>query len=376
MAQAGNFNFFAPFAPRAFRTYSSIRSLQWSTRLTFSDTLSFQSVSDEWQVYCVACDYVSAHADELSQHEVEDIMSTVRYRWLSYRQLQEVVLNETVPRALVIEALMGRLATYESGIVPKPSDIPPRLKKRPICGTLFEYSAPEVVLETASSSATLQPPAPGVLPRGIIHYIACTLGRTLWKNPVTSSLMTVASSSLERGALPKLLDETPSELWTQNVPASYLCIDFMRYRVAPVSYALRHGHNHKRDYLRNWDFQGSNDGKIWTTLRRHSNDDSLNGPFDVKVFALLSPPTVPYQYFRIIQTGHNSSGNNFLVLCGFEVFGELWDVSSSDEIVAGAQVNATFGPHAGLPIAASQQVAQQNTAIPAPGQQSLSSSLS
>lgn len=312
-----------------------------------------QSPSDEWQVYTVVCNYLQHNHADLEPQEVENMMSAVRYRWISYRQMQEVVANEAVPRSLIIDALMARLQTYESGVVLKGNNIPQNLRKRPVCGALIEYTSPEPTLEEASPiqspSASSAEQAPGILPNGIIHWLATTFGRSTWKSPVSLGTMAVFSSSLERGTIVSILDEAPSELWTQNVPASYVSIDFMRYRVNPTSYALRHGGAHKRDYLRNWDFQGSNDGKMWTTLRRHSNDDGLNGQFGVKVFSLLMPPAVPYQYFRIIQTGHNSSGNNFLVLCGFEVFGELWDTPSSDEMVAAMQ--ATLSSSAGPALA-------------------------
>jgi hypothetical protein len=309
---------------------------------------------------------VEANPDDLTEEQVQNIMSSVRYRWLSYKQLQEVVANSAVPRDLIIDALMGRLQTYESGVVPKASDMPQYLRKRPVCGALFEYSPPDAVLDPAIVAASVpQPQAAGIVPRGIVHWLASTSGRSTWKNPVGMGIMNATGSSLERGSVSNLLDENALELWTQNVPASYFCIDFMRYRVTPLAYALRHGHNHKRDYLRNWDFQGSNDGKLWTTLRRHSNDDSLNGPFDVKVFALLTPPAVPYQFFRIIQTGHNSSGNNFLVLSGFEVFGELWDVPSSDDAVQAVQatLSSSVGPYQNI-MPPSQASVSANNAQP------------
>jgi hypothetical protein len=40
--------------------------------------------------------------------------------------------------------------------------------------------------------------------------------------------------------------------------------------------------------------------------------------------------TTPYRYFRILQTGHNSSNRNYLVLSGFEIYGELFE----DELTA------------------------------------------
>lgn len=60
---------------------------------------------------------------------------------------------------------------------------------------------------------------------------------------------------------------------------------------------------------------------------RHYNDDSLNGPFDVKVFT-VQKVDVAYRWFRLIQTGHNSSGRNFLAISGLELFGDVWGPSA------------------------------------------------
>lgn len=77
-----------------------------------------------------------------------------------------------------------------------------------------------------------------------------------------------------------LTDLSPQELWTGDVPASWLSVELDNFRVIqlqlpitnkqvlPTTYTLRHGGNYKADSLRNWDFQGSNDGKNWHTLRR------------------------------------------------------------------------------------------------------------
>jgi hypothetical protein len=130
-----------------------------------------------------------------------------------------------------------------------------------------------------------------------------------------------------RGQPQFLVDETPQELWTGDVPASWLAMDLIHFKVLPRAYTLRHGGNYRADSLRNWDFQGSNDGKNWTTLRRHTGDETINGPFDVKTFS-VDDCEKPFRLFRIIQTGHNSSGRNFLVLSGLELYGELWSLGA------------------------------------------------
>jgi hypothetical protein len=90
--------------------------------------------------------------------------------------------------------------------------------------------------------------------------------------------------------------------------------------------------NYKADSLRTWDFQGSVDGQTWTLLRRHVNDDSLNDLFATHSWS-ISPQNTggkAFRMFRILQTGHNSSNHNFLVLSGIELYGALYEGNIDD----------------------------------------------
>jgi hypothetical protein len=147
-----------------------------------------------------------------------------------------------------------------------------------------------------------------------------------------------------------VLDRQPKEFWTMDVPASWiqsrwsdLCscgcslstfFFFHSFPFPPLVnlggskslivnyYTLRHGGNSKGDALRNWTLQASNDGKSWVVLRRHVNDMSLNGPFASASWPLESKQK--FAYFRVLQTGRNSSHTNFLSLSGFELYGALY----------------------------------------------------
>jgi hypothetical protein len=56
----------------------------------------------------------------------------------------------------------------------------------------------------------------------------------------------------------------------------------------------------------------------------HRHDSSLQGPFAVSHWEL--PETKKgYRYFRVLQTGHNSSSRNFLVLSNIELYGLITD---------------------------------------------------
>src|SRR5689334_12327348 len=82
------------------------------------------------------------------------------------------------------------------------------------------------------------------------------------------------------------------------------------------------GHS-KTDALRNWTLQGSVDGKNWSLIKRHINDASLNAIFAVASFSIDCNQA--FRHFRILQTGHNSSSNNFLSISGLELYGSLYE---------------------------------------------------
>ena len=52
-------------------------------------------------------------------------------------------------------------------------------------------------------------------------------------------------------------------------------------------------------------------------------DCSLNGSFATYSWPLEC--SNHFRFFRVLQTGHNASNNNFLALSGIEIYGELYE---------------------------------------------------
>ena len=112
--------------------------------------------------------------------------------------------------------------------------------------------------------------------------------------------------------------------------SSQTCISLLcRYQlqlrtasVCPTHYTLR-GDAHTAYKLRNWLFQGSNDGASWTTLSTHVNDAKLPAAAFSSATWPVTPQTGFYTYFRVCSTGANSNGNNYLMMYGFEMYGRV-----------------------------------------------------
>lgn len=305
------------------------------------------AVKSEWILYQVILRYLESvqlsddddeHPVDIAQKEPElvlKLMKNVRFFFFTYEQLVLASQSPFVPKELLVAPLLARLQPFEAPKTPVPAaDAYATRLSRGIqfeIGGLAPTLAPSTTLDAAPSAvaspaAAVSPAAVPPIPQGILYWLGTKEGtQSQWQSPATDGTVAVMASSVERGHPHSLVDREPLELWTQDVPASWLSIDLGRFRVLPHAYMLRHGGNYKADSLRNWDFQGSTDGKTWVVLKRHSHDNTLSSPFATATFMLDKPATIPYQWFRIIQTGHNSSNHNFLVLSGLELFGELWD---------------------------------------------------
>jgi hypothetical protein len=279
------------------------------------------AIRREFDLYQEICKYIRSYADGVPEHQVREMMEIVRWRWMALDELRDAIANQLVPRDLLVEAMFVALEAKE-GIDRHDWHTNARLAKRRREGVFFKYNPKDNDLGLVES-------------KGIINWIATAGGRSAWDNPHITKKIIVTPSSIEKGDPKHLVARTPSELWTKDVPASWLMIDLGPHtRALPNYYTLRHGGNYRGDSIRTWDFQGSVDGKTWTVLRRHTNDSSLNQPFgvhswviDLPIDVLAATAEQAYRFFRILQRGHNSSNHNFLVASGIELYGMLFEVT-------------------------------------------------
>lgn len=279
----------------------------------------YLNVLREFDLFTHIRRYVVAHP-ELTEEQRNLLWQQTRYRWLTIDELIEIMHEGLVPQALLLEATFARLEQHEQGsrgaVGADAESLPDRLQPRPLFPVSIRF----------------RPAEKGITP-GIIDWIGRNAGRREWENPHLSSDVIVSASSLCKGVLQDLVNHQENELWSKDVPASWFSIDFGPNRTVIAShYTLRHGGNYRADTLRNWDFQGSNDGLHWETLMSHRQDSSLQGPFAIASWELpkyvaTEGKQKSFRYFRVIQTGHNSSSRNFLVLSNIEIFGKLFDCS-------------------------------------------------
>ena len=117
----------------------------------------------------------------------------------------------------------------------------------------------------------------------------------------------------------------PGQNFTDCKPNSWMSVDLGEGRsLVPRHYCLRHSAQHNHE-LRTWMLQGSLDGQEWHTLRLHENDQSLAASSSSVADWAVEPGGGQYRHFRVLQHGENSGWSDYLLCCGIELYGELFE---------------------------------------------------
>ena len=158
----------------------------------------------------------------------------------------------------------------------------------------------------------------------MLYYLGTKSHSTTYANPHMSGDVKASRSSDGDGKAEDFVGRENVDCYTMSVANSWMMVDLGFGRALQVDhYCLRHGFDGGSYVLRNWNLEGSNDNIDWTVLREHNDDTSLaqeaysESHWDVNSAASNSP----YRFFRILQTGPNSSGDNNLMCCGIELYG-------------------------------------------------------
>jgi hypothetical protein len=155
-------------------------------------------------------------------------------------------------------------------------------------------------------------------------------GKQRYVNPVDSNAVTVTASEgggslFAAGRFVQHQSDGQTNR-TADEPNSWMAVALGGGAQAKVTrYCLRHGNNNSYYALRNWDLEASTDGRAWTTLRSHRNDESLaKTGFSTAGWAVEGGKGA-FSHFRIRQTGKTACGDNdySLACAGIELYGEL-----------------------------------------------------
>ncbi|XP_050157203.1 BTB/POZ domain-containing protein At2g30600 isoform X2 [Malus sylvestris] len=166
---------------------------------------------------------------------------------------------------------------------------------------------------------------------GVLYFAGTSYGEHQWVNPVLAKRITITASSPSsrftdpkalvsrtyRGtsfAGPQIEDGHKSTWWTVDIGADHQLI--CNY------YTLRQ--DGSRAYMRYWNFQGSLDGKTWTNLRAHENDQTICKPGQFASWPVIGQNALlPFRFFRVVLTGPTADASNpwNFCICFLELYG-------------------------------------------------------
>ena len=103
----------------------------------------------------------------------------------------------------------------------------------------------------------------------------------------------------------------------------------INHRLIITHYSLRQGKRHGESALTDWQQEGSHDGKNWKELKTIHNgkDPQFFAPPPFYTGTWSVGGEIPaFRFFRIFQTGRNSSGKYGIYLSGIELYGVLLNI--------------------------------------------------
>jgi len=162
---------------------------------------------------------------------------------------------------------------------------------------------------------------------GLLFLLGTNGRTTAYVNPHTTGKVVVTASSIGGGTLEGFIGHARpvthgEHNYTNCVAGSFVALQ-LPLAVAVTRYTLRHDAHGANYVLRNWNFEGSNDGVDWVVLRQHVNDQSLAAQQYATASWDINPDGLAFSHFRIHQTGMTSYGEHHLMMAGLELYGRV-----------------------------------------------------
>ncbi|XP_049362808.1 BTB/POZ domain-containing protein At2g30600 [Solanum verrucosum] len=166
---------------------------------------------------------------------------------------------------------------------------------------------------------------------GVLYFAGTSYGKHQWVNPVLSKRVIIAASSpISRCTDPKVLVSRNFQGTSVAGPqmeggrnASWWMVDIgPDHQLMCNYYTLRQ--DGSRAFIRRWNLQGSLDGKNWTNLRVHENDQTICKPGQFASWPITgSNALLPFRFFRVLMAGPTTDDTNpwNCCICFLELYG-------------------------------------------------------
>lgn len=205
---------------------------------------------------------------------VKSILPLIRFPLMTRIQIIEKVIPEMIlDKDQIVQVLVYK--SYQEG--KERFDIPPHIS----------FPTKDRILMCAFKHET------DFDENGLIFWIGSKKKTKKFRNPMTDNLGVVVKTSTSlKGCTNSIVGRDSTPTWTCGGidEPSFISIDIgIRNKLTPSHYTLKHGHRENKDSIRNWVFQGSDDGKKYYILSIHMDNQSLNGGYATCTFPVIRP---------------------------------------------------------------------------------------
>ena len=115
---------------------------------------------------------------------------------------------------------------------------------------------------------------------GFVYFLGTKGNSRPYQNPAASWYVSVSSSAFQGSS------DKPSKLCLRTYPAQFLSTNeqdaYVQFSfdqmlaINPTHYTLVHHGELDDQFIRNWDIEGSGDGRSWVCIKSHRNDRKLS----------------------------------------------------------------------------------------------------
>ncbi|KAJ0260008.1 BACK domain-containing protein [Hirschfeldia incana] len=244
---------------------------------------------------------------------LDDLLPHVRFSLLPYELLQRLEDSNLSRKITVFNRLVKEAASFLASRLTSPgNEATSRLQHRRSSFKELQY------IRDGDSN-------------GVLHFVGTSYGSHQWVNPVLAKKITITSSSptsrfTDPKALasktyvgtsfagPRIEDGRISSWWMVDLGEDHqLMCNYYTFR-----------QDGSRAYARSWKFQGSMDGKTWTDLRVHENDQTMCKAGQFASWPITAANALlPFRFFRLVMTGPTADTStpwNFCI-CYLELYG-------------------------------------------------------
>jgi serine/threonine protein kinase len=121
--------------------------------------------------------------------------------------------------------------------------------------------------------------------------------------------------------LPGVVDFTWTKCWTsKNEPSSWIEFNFLHREIFITHYSIKtYSSPRGFSHMRFWQLLGKTAAGPWSALDARDDNDDLNGKWHYATYVCTTPSAA--QFVKLVQTGPNHHGDNYLHITNMEFFG-------------------------------------------------------